>query len=215
MKEAISTYIQEAYGPKAIVLYGSRASGGSRTHSDWDFILLLDRQPAEREWRDEVLGQDLDFRAFETPVPTERINHLFKGQLLDAEILLDHEGSALSLLQIANSEARKGRRPTDREIDQQRAYVRHKIAGLIDDEGEPHLFFRHRAVLHSILTKLWSEIIRNEYPRPLYVTIPVMRDLDSSYSNDLAILATSINTKDVINSAQRMFERLFKVPFTL
>ena len=49
-----------------IKLYGSRARGDNRPDSDWDILILLDKQRIEREDRDKIsypfreLGWDID-----------------------------------------------------------------------------------------------------------------------------------------------------------
>ena len=64
--DLIRTTVREIEPTAEIILYGSRARGDNRSDSDWDILILLDKQRIDREDRDKIsypfreLGWNID-----------------------------------------------------------------------------------------------------------------------------------------------------------
>lgn len=70
-EQKLTQHILEKYKPLAIVLHGSRASGFARERSDWDFIILVDKETeVEREIID---GANMEVMALKLPFKEQKI----------------------------------------------------------------------------------------------------------------------------------------------
>ena len=70
-EEKLVEYLVAKYDPLAIILHGSRASGTNRPHSDWDLVLLVDKDtPTEQVLVD---GSAIDIEALRPDIDNQKI----------------------------------------------------------------------------------------------------------------------------------------------
>jgi predicted nucleotidyltransferase len=65
--DAIAWQLRDKYGATAVILHGSRAIGMDRPHSDWDMFLLFNEMPAMAFNREEIEGEDVEWKAVKVP----------------------------------------------------------------------------------------------------------------------------------------------------
>ncbi len=80
-----------------------------------------------------------------------------------------------------------------------------------DDKDMPALFLRHLSVIFPRATRLWFEMLRNEYPKPFYIAIPIIQEKDPVYSKHLEILTSNkVSNEEKIETAELIYKRLFE-----
>ena len=99
----IVEYLRENYKPDAIVLHGSRATGMQRPHSDWDIILLFNAQPERSSKREEIAGEDVEWKTILLPVTGDNILDVCGVQFQFTKLLWEKDGVGTELLAQANT----------------------------------------------------------------------------------------------------------------
>src|SRR3989344_2829024 len=100
-KEKIIEYLKEKYHPKAMLLHGSHATGNERPHSDWDIFLLFDKIPEQNRDRAMIGGEDVEWKGFQLPIPSDQILKNFYVYLQSAKVLWEEGNVGSELLERA------------------------------------------------------------------------------------------------------------------
>ena len=210
-KEAkIVDYLKSTYQPIGIFLHGSRAIGKERSNSDWDVIMLFDRKIPQKGYREEIEGEDVEWKAFQIPVAEEKILDTFDVYLQFAKVLWETDSAATNLLTKAHVLYAGGPNLSEEIIKREKQFFEHKILGMKDDEKTPYMFFRHLCVLFDRACKMWFEILHNEFAKPFYIAMPKIKENDPGYHDHLMILCSNTSsTEEKIISAEWISEKLF------
>ncbi|TSC61047.1 MAG: hypothetical protein G01um1014107_137 [Parcubacteria group bacterium Gr01-1014_107] len=209
-ERAIVEYLKNKYQPSAILLHGSRAVSRARANSDWDIIMIFDRENKEKKHREQIAGESIEWKAFKLPIESEDIIETFDLYLQFAKVLWEKDKVGASLLQKAAEEYSKGPNLSEDSIQGEKEFFEHKILSMKDDEEMSYMFFRHLCVLFNLASRLWFEVLHNEYPKPYYLAFPIIKEKDSTYHNQLMILCSNIYSNDEkIASAEWISKRLF------
>lgn len=209
-KEAkIVEYLKSAYSPAAILLHGSRAAGKSRPHSDWDIIMLFDKEIPRKGHREEVAGEDVEWKAFQIPVSADKIVDTFDVYLQFAKVLWEKDSLGSDLLKEAESEYQKGPNLSENQIKREKQFFQHKILGMKDDRETSYMFLRHLSVLFNRASNMWFEVLRNEFAKPYYIAIPMIQKQDPEYYKHLMVLSGNGSNKEKISSAEWIFKKLY------
>lgn len=204
-------YLRSTYQPVAILLHGSRVSGKHRPHSDWDIIMLFDKDIPRKGYREEVDDEDVEWKAFQLPVPDEKILETFDVYLQFAKILWEKGSVGTSLLQKALTEYNKGPNLSGEIIKRERQFFEHKILGMKDDENTSYMFLPPLSVLFNRASNMWFEILHNQFAKPFYIAIPIIQERDPEYYQHLMVLCSNDSSNDrKITSAEWIARRLFK-----
>ncbi|MES2215934.1 MAG: nucleotidyltransferase domain-containing protein [Patescibacteria group bacterium] len=210
-EKEITEYLKLKYNPVVILLHGSRAVGKNRPHSDWDIIMLFDSDVPRKGFREEVDGEDVEWKAFQLPIPDEKIIEIFDVYLQFAKILSERDSIGTNLLQKAILKYNEGPNLSAEIIKREKQFFEHKILGMKDDEGTPYMFLRHLSVLFNRASNLWFEILHNEFPKPFYLAVPIIQDKDPEYYRHLMALCSDNSSNEKIASAHWIAGKLFKI----
>jgi predicted nucleotidyltransferase len=210
--QKIVDFLKENYSPIAILLHGSRAVGKERTHSDWDIIMLFDKEVPRKGYREEIDGEDVEWKAFVVPDEGESITKIFDVYLQFAKVLWEEKEVGSELLKKASIEYAKGPEPYEEdEIRREKQFFRHKIQGLIDDQDTQYLFFRHLCIIRTLSMRLWFELLNKKFSQPLYLSMPLIQKEDPDFYKHLVSFTdfdTGPETK--IGNAKAIFARIFE-----
>ncbi len=206
------SFLREKYNPIAVLLHGSRAVGKERPHSDWDIIMLFGGDVPRKGYREEIEGEDVEWKAFVVPEETSSLYEVFDVYLQFAKVLWEEVDVGTKLLERAKEEYAKGPKPcTEDEKRREKQYFHHKIQGLIDDQDTQYLFFRHLCVLRTQSMRLWFELLNNKFSQPLYLAMPLIQKEDPDfYKNLVSFTAFDTSPAEKIKNAEAMLKRLFK-----
>lgn len=209
--DQIVAFLKQKYKPTAVILHGSRAVGEERAHSDWDIIMLFSGDVPRKGYREEIEGEDVEWKAFNIPKESESVTEIFDVYLQFAKVLWEENAVGSKLLERAKEEYLRGPKPyNEDEVRREKQFFQHKIQGLIDDKDTQYLFFRHLCVLRTQATRLWFELLKNRFSQPLYLAMPLIEKEDPEFHKNLVSftsLETSPDTK--IKNAEAMFIRIF------
>lgn len=209
--DQIAAFLKQKYKPTAVLLHGSRAVGKERTHSDWDVIMLFNGDVPRKGYREEIEGEDVEWKAFNAPKGNESVTKVFDVYLQFAKVLWEEGDIGTELLERARAEYTKGpKQYTDDEVRREKQYFQHKIQGLIDDKDTQYLFFRHLCVLRTQAMRLWFELLNKRFSQPLYLSMPLIEKEDPDfYKNLVSFTAFDTSPEIKIKNAEAMFARIF------
>lgn len=205
----IVEYLKTAYGPEAIILHGSRSIGKERLHSDWDILMLFNSEPSKKSNREDVYGEDVEWKAFVLPVSQSAILDDFGVVLQNAKVLWEKDNEGSELLELAQSEYSKGAQLTPEDHTRYRQFLVHKLHSLEDDRDTPYMFLRHLGEFFSRATNWWFEILHDEHRKPFYIALPTIQERDSEYYRLLMILCGDGSKNEKIEAAQAVVKKLF------
>lgn len=210
-QEKIVGFLRKKYNPVVVLLHGSRAVGKERPHSDWDIVMLFSGDIPRKGYREEIEGQDVEWKAFVVPEDKSSIYEIFDVYLQFAKVLWENGDVGAKLLERAKEEYAKGPKPyTEDEKRREKQYFHHKIRGLVDDQDTQYLFFRHLCVLRTQSTRLWFELLNNKFSQPLYLAMPLIEKEDPDfYKNLVSFTAFDTSQAEKIKNAEVMFVRIF------
>ncbi len=210
MQDIIIQKLRELYSPSAILLHGSRAVGMEREHSDWDIILIFDREVSSQNGRIEIEGQDVEIKGYKAPTGDYAALDIFDVHLKFAKVLWEEGSIGSGILEKAKAEYKKGPNLSDDELRKWKQFFEHKIAGMKDDIESPHMFFRHVGVLHNKAINLWYEIKQNQFSKPYYMAIPEIEERDRRYKELLDMLISNeITNQEKIKAGEEIVKSLF------
>lgn len=206
----IVEYLRSRYQPVGILLHGSRAVGKNREHSDWDIIMLFDKEIPRKGYREEVESEDVEWKAFQTPISEEKILDTFDVYLQFAKVLWEKELVASELIQKALMVYSKGPNLPEETVKREKQFFEHKIFGMKDDKDTCYMFLRHLSVLFNRASNMWFEILHNEFAKPFYIAIPIIKEKDANYYDHLMILCSNTSSNDEkIVAAEWISKKLF------
>jgi predicted nucleotidyltransferase len=208
--QKIVDYLVTIYSPVAILLHGSRAVEKNRPHSDWDIIMLFDKEVIQKRYREEVDGEDVEWKSFLIPTEKTDIIDTFDVYLQFAKVLWEKDNAGSELLKKALAEYSRGPKLSDSQIKREQQFFEHKVSGMKDDKDTPYMFLRHLSVLFNRSSNLWFEILHNEYSKPFYISIPIIKEKDYEYYTHLMTLCSNSSPNDEkIISAEWIANKLF------
>ena len=181
----------------------------NRPHSDWDVLLLFSEKPELTLNREEIAGQDVEWKAVTVPVAEDAILSTIGVELQFGKVLWEDESRAGShLLEQAAAFYAKGVQVTEGDRAKYKQYLCHKIAGMEDDIATPYMFLRHQYMFFLRASNWWFEM-NGQYPKPFYMAMPVIRERDPEYHDLLLTVSASEPNQTKIAAARRIISRLF------
>jgi len=211
IQETIIKKIRDLYNPTAILLHGSRAVGMEREHSDWDIILIVEKDGLGKNGRIEIEGQDVELKFHVLPDGDFSVLNIFDIYLQFAKVLWEEGSVGTDLLEKAKAEYAKGPNLTDEELRKWKQFFEHKIAGMKDDVESLHMFFKHVNVLHNNAIRFWYEILHNQFSKPYYMAIPEIQEKDPGFKKLLDVLISNeVSNTEKIEAGEGVLKSLFK-----
>lgn len=209
MKEKeIAEVLRNKYHPVAVLLHGSRAVGEERQHSDWDIIMLFDDVP-RKGYREQIEGEDVEWRAYKVPTEDDSIIDTFDLHLQFAKVLWEANGEGTALLQRASAFYAKGAQLSEDDIRRAKQFIEHKLRGMEDDIENPSMFLRHLGVFFNNAVNLWFEVLHNKYSKPFYLAISEIKEQDPQYAEQLDALSSKAPNQEKIEAGRWIIHKLF------
>lgn len=208
-EKKLTDHIVRKYDPVAVVLHGSRASGYARTHSDWDFAILVNKDTeVEREIID---GMNFEIRALKLPYNEKSIKDgwiaLREG---NTKILFDPTDITKDIINAITKHYNTPRVWKNSEIFAAKAWFRSQIDGMIDYQDDQLAFFRKLGELYLKAMQGWFHFIHNEYMPQVYKSLPRIKTEDPEYYMLLTILSSNDANQEKIKAAEEIYKRVWK-----
>lgn len=208
-EKQIVEYLKNTYNPISILLHGSRAVGKNRLNSDWDIFMIFDREIPRKGHREEIAGEDVEWKAFNLSTTQENIIDTFDVYLQFAKVLWEKDQAGSGLLKKARDEYNKGPNLSPDQIKREKQFFYHKILGMKDDKETPYMFLRHLSTLFNRASNMWFEILHNEFAKPYYFAIPTIQEKDPEYYQHLINLCGNGSNEEKISSAEWIYNKLY------
>ena len=192
-----------------IILHGSRAIGMEREHSDWDMLLLFNEKPALASNREDIAGEDVEWKGFVLPIDKEDVLDLCGVVLQNARVLWEEQDEGSTLLRIAKEEYAKGAQLTNADRVRYRQFLVHKLHGMEDDKENPYLFFRHLSEFFTRSVNWWFELLHDENRKPFYLAFPEIEKRDPEYYQLLLVLCGESTRDQKLTAARTVIQKLF------
>jgi predicted nucleotidyltransferase len=211
MEQKLTQHIIERYSPLAVLLHGSRASGNERTHSDWDFAILVNEKiETEREVID---GQNIEIRVLVVPLP--ELNDQNKNPWIvlrdgNVKVLFDPSNIALDIIEKVTAFYKLPPHFSETDISSHKAWYRSQLDGMIDYKDEQEAFFRKLSELYPRVIMYWFHFVRHTYMPQVYYSIPIIKKEDPEYFELLEKLASSISNQEKIEIAEQVYNKIWK-----
>ena len=207
MEEKIVDYLRETYTPEAIILHGSRASGHEREHSDWDFILLYER---EIDWpnngRVKVLDENIEFSHHQLPVTD--VMKEFNVKLQNARVVYETRSVGTEVLQNIQATYTEPLAWAAEEKYSHSLWMQGRIDGMADTIEEPLLFEKYAADFYGRITNYWYWAVCDRYPKPIYLALEEIQAADPEYFSLIKQFVYG-NNEAKIATAEEIFKRCF------
>jgi predicted nucleotidyltransferase len=209
-EQSISNYLEEKYNPYVIILHGSRAIGKAREHSDWDIYMLFNNEVPKKSQREEIEGEDVEWKAISLPVDKKKIIDIFGSHLQYAKILFEKENIGTVLLNEAKEVYQEGPKLNEDLKRAHKQFMQHKITGMIDDKNDSHMFLKHFERFHTLAFNFWFLILNNEYPKNYYLAEGIIREKDPTYYQLLEEFVSDTHSRDEkIDLAKKLYKSIF------
>lgn len=207
-------YLQDKYGPvSAILLHGSRASGYAREHSDWDFIILTDHQVDQKQYRDFVENENIEFEVFQLPVAKENIVRVFNTKLKHAQAVYDPKGVGQDLIDQAREVYEEGIPEewiTGTSLVSKNSYLQSAIDGMKDNLDNPAMFMKKLGTFYPRIINIWYQIKERAYSDNIYISIPHIQELDPVFADKLEVVySLESSPREKIKAAESLMGDLF------
>lgn len=206
-EEKIIEYLKTKYCPVAIILHGSRAVGKECPHSDWDIIMLFREAPPRMKYREEVDGEDVEWKGYVLPINDKEIISRCDVYIQFAKVLWEEKDEGIDLLKRASVEYAKGPQLSVEDREREILFLRHKFLGMKDNEQISYMFLRHLSVFFASASRMWFEILHNEFSKPFYLAMPEIRERDPEYCHHLEMLCGSVPNAEKIITAQQIVQK--------
>ncbi len=206
-KQEITDYLIQKYHPVAILLHGSRARGLSRSNSDWDLFVFVDRD-AKDDGPELWKGESLDIDVVKLPITKDSFFETFLGTLQKTEVLYEQQGAVQPVLQLAKEIYQAPYDLSDERRRNRKNYFHHLLLRLEGYVDQPELFFYYLAGFYENVFPYWYEL-KGRWSQPLYVAWPQLQKEDPEYAELVRVLSSASSTKQKLDAAQQINQRLF------
>ncbi len=207
MEQDIITHLQNTFNPTAIILYGSRAVGRERSHSDWDICLLFD---ADQEmpkngrllWRE----QNIEYSCHQLTVID--IEGRFGIKLQFGRVLHESNDEATKLLQEAKDLYKKPLGWVESQKEHHQLWMLGRLDGMRDTVDEPLVFERYASDFYARITNYWYLSLHDTNPKPIDLALEEIADKDTEY---FALLEEFVHgsREQKIKAAEGIYQRCF------
>ena len=189
--DEIARQLRREYGPTAVILHGSRAAGMNRSRSDWDILLLFSRKPRMSINREEIAGEDVEWKAVVTPVAEDALLGAVGVELQFGRVLWEDEACAGTRL-----------------LEQAAAFYAKGVQVTEADRAKYEQFLRHQYAFFLRASNWWFEL-QGQYPKPFYMAMPIIRERDPEYHELLLTVSAAGPNHTKIAAARRLVSKLF------
>jgi hypothetical protein len=205
-EKIISHFLQ--YQPKAILLYGSRASDYAKPNSDWDVVLLSNVE--QKNISTVIDGQNVDADVILYPISDEKIISYFNGTLQSARTLYDPEGIGQELIKRVQNIYAQGRNLSGDEVSARNEFLERRFKKLLDNVGNSVVFAVHLGVFIDKAIQYWFEVLHNRWRTSLGTALGIIQTEDPEYAADLENIAKAESITDKIATARKIYNRYKK-----
>ena len=185
--EKIICYLKETYQPEAIIIYGSFADGSANEHSDFDALVIANRD----KMHDDSVIDGIVLDVFIYPAETFRSEYDPKEfvQVCSGKIVLDKNGTAERLQKRALSYIESKPKKSPSEIKQEIAWCEKMVLRTKRDDAEG--YYR----LHWLLTdslEIYCDVTGSYYYGPK----KTLRHMEQTDKESFLIYAEALKGSD-------------------
>jgi len=208
-------YLKQKYHPvDAIILHGSRASGYARELSDWDFMVLTEHNVNQKQHRDNIAGEEIEFEVFQLPIENKDIFSKFNTKLKHAKAVYDENGNAQVLIDEAQKIYQAGiteEEVTGARLLSQRHYLLSALGGMKDSVDNPAMFMKKLGTFYPRIINIWYKFKERSYSDNIYLSIPYLQSKDPEFAETLKIVY-SLDTTPIqkIEASEKLIKIVFE-----
>ena len=175
-------FLKEKYHPvEAIVPHSSRASGYAQQNSDWDFFVFIEYKLSQKQFRDNVEGEEIEFVVHQLPINKKDILDVFESKLKHVKIVYGKNRSIQNLINTAKKVYQAGipqGEVTGARLLSQKHYLLSSIRGIRDNIDNEAMFMKKLGTFYPRIINIWYKFKRREYSDNIYISIPYIKDHD-------------------------------------
>lgn len=211
MEKKIIDHLVSKYGPKAIILHGSRVEGKNRPNSDWDLLVF---SKSTTQGKTEIFeGQSLDVEVLKDLPTTEEFLKTHGPILQRASVLWDDEDNlGKSFLASVQTALSKGKILTPQEYDNRFLRMSRVLDKMLGTQDNPVLFFMHAGVFAELGHRFWFEF-KSQWSQPPYIGLPRIQADDPAFYKLLSGLSIERKQPRRMGYAFEIYRNLFPKEF--
>lgn len=203
-------FIKEKYNPLAIILHGSKASSRSRPHSDWDLVLLVEK---DTQTEQVILnGSAVDMEAIKPDIDDNRILNEIGDAFYSARVIFDTDEVGKKFVERVHKLAAQGYKITPAEIEAKRIFIVRRINRLIDAETQPIEFFYHFSIFLQRSMNYYFQV-KGMWSKSIYEAVEYIKDNDLEFYKELNFAVSNVSNNERLESSKRIYKQIFNVDF--
>ncbi len=213
--EKIVKYLLNSFEDvESIILHGSRAVDCAHKHSDWDFILLTNKEQKQERYRTTVDDQNIEFSLHILPIVTDTFLEIFGAKLQFAQIIFDKHEHGQILLDMAKKIYAQGLplswvSPEEKEFRKMnRQHIVHELEDTVD---EPAVFLKKLGKFYPWIINEWYFFKRGTFSKNLYFALPEIQEKDPYFANMLnKIYRLDVSSQEKAKTAQQIIDYIYE-----
>lgn len=212
-EEKLIEYLVAKYDPLAIILHGSRASGINRLHSDWDLVLLVDKDtPTEQALID---GGAIDVEALKPDIDDQKILKEIGGTFYSTKILFDTEEVGKKFVERAQKLALVGFCLMPEEYNSRKLFLFRLLSRLVDAGDEHPIEFEYHFGNFLLKAINYSFQVKGQWSKSIYEAIKDIENNNVNLAKELNIAVSKISNIEKVEVAKRIYKLIFNEDFNL
>lgn len=213
-EEKLTEYLLNKYHPLAIILHGSRASGRNRPHSDWDLILLVDKDtPTEQAIID---GSAIDVEALRPDIENQRGRlKEIGGAFHSVKILFDTDSIGERFIARVQELTSAGFKITSEEYNSRKSFLFRLLNRLIDAGNEHPIEFAYHFGNFLQRAINYSFQVNGRWSKSIYEAVEDIKKNNLELAKELNTAISNVSNTEKIETAKRIYKLIFKENFIL
>ena len=212
-EEKLVEYLVAKYDPLAIILHGSRASGTNRPHSDWDLVLLVDKDtPTEQVLVD---GSAIDIEALRPDIDNQKILKEIGGTFHSSKILFDTEKVGEKFVERVQKLASAGFRLTSEEYNSRKLFLFRLLNRLVDAGDEHPIEFAYHFGNFLLKAINYSFQVKGQWSKSVYEAIEDIESNNVNLAKELRIAVSNVSNMEKVETAKRIYRLIFNEDFNI
>lgn len=212
-EEKLIEYLVTKYNPLAIILHGSRASGTNRQHSDWDLVLLVDKDtPTEQALID---GSAIDVEALKPDIDDQKILKEIGGTFHSSKILFDTDEVGEKFVERVQKLASVGFHLTSEEYNSRKLFLFRLLSRLVDAGDEHPIEFAYHFGNFLLKAISYSFQVKGQWSKSIYGAVEDIKKNNVNLAKELNIAVSNVSNIEKAETAKRIYKLIFNEDFNL
>ncbi len=206
IEEKLVEHIKEKYNPLSIVLHGSRANGSAREHSDWDFLIITEK---DMNTHGELLeGSKIDYHQLIHPIPEGKgLSFMYRPE--NVKILFDTNDIAKEFIMNSDEFVTKGNQFTEVERKSRHAFLTSALNGIQDYGDNSLIMFDKKIDFYTRALPSWFRFLKKEYMPSGYIAFPRIEKEDIEFHSLIQQFVCENDSVELVKIGNKILIILF------